>query len=131
MYFPDIPKLDDWKKFTGRPRFSTVQPSPEMKKLDQLIQQYHQVMPMARINTLVDLKPAINAWQQKNPKPPANKFAAVAEGDPYGAVNALGDVVGRKLKTAVPSTSPYNKVVCLGYSIKTGTLRSYVSGVAN
>lgn len=131
MYFPDIPKLDDWKKFTGRPRFSTVEPSPEMKKLDQLIQQYHQVMPMARINTLVDLKPAINAWQQKNPKPPANKLAAVAEGDPYGAASALGDVVGRKLKTAVPSTSPYNKVVCLGYSVKTGTLRAYVSGRAD
>jgi hypothetical protein len=131
MYFPDVPKLDDWKKFTGRPRFSTVQPAPEMKKLDQLIEQYHQVMPMARINTLVDLKPAIIAWQQKNPRPPVNKLAAVPEGDPYGAVNALGDVVGRKLKTAVPSTSPYNKVVCLGYSIKTGTLRAYVSGRAD
>lgn len=129
MYFPDIPKLNDWKSFTGRGpvlSFSKIPappPPPEIQKLDEFIQRYHQVMPMARVNALNDMTPLITAWLGKTSKPPLNAPKPVT--DLYEAMMALREVVARKLKVAVPNNARYDEVVCVGYSIQTGTTREY------
>jgi hypothetical protein len=102
--------------------------TPEMKQIDDLIQRYYQVMPMARINTLNELKPIIDTLLGKTPKPvvkltqldnPAAKT--------YEALQALKEAVARKLKTVIPANALYDQVVCLGYSIQTGTVRDYLN----
>jgi hypothetical protein len=133
MYFPDIPKLADWKTFTLRgplvavPKGGAPPITPEMKQIDDLIQRYYQVMPMARINTLNELKPIVDSLLAKTPKPvvkltqldnPAAKI--------YEALQALKEAVARKLKTVIPANALYDQVVCLGYSIETGTVRDYL-----
>ncbi len=131
MYFANVPTLADWKTFTGRgaavpiPKGPPKSIDPEILKLDELIQRYNQAMPMARVNALNDMTPLISTWLSKHPKPAVSPFAPVTGGNLYDAMVALREVVARRLKLAVPNTSLYHQVVCLGYSIQTGTVRNY------
>jgi len=131
MYFTKVPTLADWKTFTGRgpmlpvPKGPPPATAPEILKLDELIQRYNQAMPMARVNALNDMSPLISAWLSKNPKPAVNPFAPATGGSTYDAMVALREVVARRVKLVVPNASLYDQVVCLGYSIQTGTVRQY------
>lgn len=128
MFFSDIPKIGDWKQFTGRgpaPSWTKIKPAPppaEILKLDEMIQRYAQVMTMARINVLYEMYPLVTGWVQTAPKPAVNQLAP-STGGLYEAMQALKEVVARKLKQIAPNASPYNQVVCVGYSVETGTIR--------
>ena len=70
MNFPDIPKLSEWLTATGR---TASAPSGVgltgralyMFKIDQLLEQYRKVLPMAKYHTLLDLQPEVAGWRNQ------------------------------------------------------------------
>lgn len=105
MRYEDIPSLRAWKSDS----FSIHRTPPDslVASIDEMLQKYHQSFsPMAKRNLLADLERACAVWKPPKPKNPA--------------MDALLDVVKRKLTYSGSVAHTYDNVVCVSYNVKTG-----------
>jgi hypothetical protein len=111
MNYTDIPKLANWKSDS----YSwTSSRSTNLKRIDALIEKYHQVLITAKINILAELMAAIKAWA-------TDKYDRNEGSRRLPAMKALENVVIAKLD-ALDNRSGhrYSNAVCIGYAVGTG-----------
>ena len=125
--FTDIPKLDVWKKESRRPAPANPPVSakiPAFTAIDKLIELYPKLMPMAQLNTLLDLREAVKAWIKEGAKWEKLLTSPLDKQDVKKGLEATTDlerIVGVKLRSMASSNVRYETMVALGYAIKTGT----------
>lgn len=119
MAWNDVPTYEGWKLKTGWTESQPPAPRDSyISKIAKLIRQYHQVMPMAKYHTLLDLHEALTDWEVKLLPPQTLREKE--------AFTWLDDVVGDRLRSYPPRT--YDEVVFVGYCIKTGTATLWYQG---
>ncbi len=105
MRYEDIPSVRFWKSDAFSLHKMPI--DPIVAKIDELLEKYPQAFsPMAKRNLLADLQRNCEAWlppRQKNP-----------------ALDALLDIVKRRLNYIGSVAHTYEKVVCVSYSLQTG-----------
>ncbi len=117
MRFDKFPTWIEWRAARGPdpPPVIGTAPKPPLIRIDELVQKYHQVFEMSRLNILMELKNTIITWT-------VHKIQT----DPTGtnrleAMRALQEVVLRKLiELDNWGKHRYLNVVCIGYEAKTG-----------
>lgn len=111
MNYTEIPNLTKWKSDSWS---WTSSRSANLKRIDALIEKYHQVLTTAKINILVELMAAIKAWA-------TDKYDRNEGSRRLPAMKALESVVIAKLD-ALDNRSGhrYSSAVCIGYAVKTG-----------
>lgn len=111
MNYTDIPKLANWKNDS----YSwTSSRSTSLKRIDALIEKYHQVLITAKINILAELMSAIKDWA-------TDKYQRNEGSRRLPAMKALETVVIAKLNAlANHGGHRYSNAVCIGYVVKTG-----------
>ncbi|MGC8469242.1 MAG: hypothetical protein ACP5NI_04970 [Acetobacteraceae bacterium] len=130
--FTDIPKLDAWQKESRRAAPANPPVSakiPGFAAIDKLIELYPKLMPMARLNTLLDLREAVKAWIKEGAKWEKLLTSPLDKQDVKKGLEACTDlerIVGVKLRSMASSTVRYETMVGLGYAIKTGTTKSWL-----
>lgn len=131
MAFTDIPKLDAWLKASRRPAPANPPPSaliPAFTAIDKLLDLYPKLMPMARLNTLLDLREAVKAWIKSGAMVERSATTPLMKQDVKMGLEAATDlerIVGVKLRSMAATTARYEAVVALGYAIKTGTTKAW------
>jgi hypothetical protein len=111
MNYTDIPKLEAWKRDSWS---WTSSRSTNLKRIDVLIEKYHQVLITARINILMELMTAIKNWA-------TDKYDRKEGSRRLPAMMALENVVIAKLNTLDNRGGHrYSNAVCIGYVVKTG-----------
>jgi hypothetical protein len=112
MKFVNIPVWEEWKKASSSSGIRSFK--PKLARIDNLVQKYHQVMDMSKINILTELKNAIIDWA-------ADKIEREAGTGRLQAMQALEEVVLRKLEEFDGwGRHRYLKVVCIGFEVVTG-----------
>jgi len=105
MRYEDIPSVRIWKSDAFS--IHKIPLDPIVASIDKMLEKYHQAFsPMAKKNLLADLERSCAAWSR-----PRQKNAAI---------DALLDVVKRRLAYIGSVAHTYEKIVCVSYSIKTG-----------
>src|SRR5512133_2863553 len=113
MKFENIPTWPEWQHASSS--FMQIRAhKPKLVRIDDLVKKYHQVLDMAKLNILMELKGAIVDWA-------ADKIDRQAESGRLAAMQALEEVVLRKLYELDGwGKHRYLKVVCIGFEIKAG-----------
>ncbi len=105
MRYDDIPTANNWKADAFV--IHKLPLDPIVRDIDDLLVKYQQAFsPMAKRNLLADLERCCSAW-----KPPKPKNIAL---------DALLEVVKRKLAYSGSIAHTYDNAVCVSYSVKTG-----------
>jgi hypothetical protein len=113
MAYKEIPTWARWKSDSSS-WFTTRANKPKLVRIDNLIQKYHQVFEMSKLNILAELKTAIIDWT-------ADKIDRNAGTGRLTAMRDLEEVVIRKLYELDGwGKHRYLKAVCIGFQIKTG-----------
>ncbi|SEA30411.1 hypothetical protein [Paraburkholderia sartisoli] len=111
MNYTDIPKLEAWKRDSWS---WTSSRSTNLKRIDVLIEKYHQVLITAKINILMELMTAIKDWA-------TDKYDRKEGSRRLPAMVALENVVIAKLNALDNRGGHrYSNAVCIGYAVKTG-----------
>jgi hypothetical protein len=120
MRFETIPTWEIWKAASSS--FLRIRSSnPNLARIDALIQKYHQVFDMAKLNIMMELKDAVAAWA-------ADKIDRGVATQRLEAMQALEEVVLRKLKEMDGwGKHRYLHVSCLGFEIKTGDVDTVIN----
>jgi hypothetical protein len=119
MAWNDVPTYEGWILKTGwtEPQVPAGR-DLYLSKIAKLIRQYHQVLPMAKYHTLLDLNEALIGWKVKLVPPQSLREKE--------AFTWLADVVEDRLMAYPPRT--YDAVVFAGYCLKTGTATLWNAG---
>ncbi|WP_031433655.1 hypothetical protein [Methylomarinum vadi] len=105
MRYDDIPNLNNWKADAFV--IHKLPLDPIVRDIDDMLVKYQQAFsPMAKRNLLADLERSCLAW-----KPPKPKNVAM---------DALLEVVRRKLAYSGSVAHTYDNAVCISYSVTTG-----------
>lgn len=109
MRYEDIPGAGAWKIDAFSLHKAPL--DPIVAAIDDMLVKYPQAFsPMAKRNLLADLEKSCAAWKPPKPQNPA--------------MDALHEVVKRRLVYSGSAAHPYDKVVCVSYSIKTGAFEA-------
>ncbi|HUI43921.1 MAG TPA: hypothetical protein VL523_18315 [Terriglobia bacterium] len=118
MTFKNIPTWAQWQSVRGPkpvpPIPGSLVKSP-LYRIDELIQKYHQVFDMSKLNILMELKNAITDWAA------ASLAGSAPSASRLEAMQALMEIVIRKLHELDGwGKHRYLKATCLAYEIATG-----------
>jgi hypothetical protein len=117
MTFRNIPTWAEWQNARGQRPVPPVPGGPKSPffRIDELIQKYHQVFDMSKLNILMELRNTIIEWATASlagPAPAAPRLEVM---------QALMDIVIRKLHELDGwGKHRYIKATCLAYALTTG-----------